>query len=66
MQKPAPGWQISASSGRGIRIKIAENATPQAPAVRHRFRFEGPGGEYFKIWTVNLALDILAGVKRTA
>jgi uncharacterized membrane protein YjgN (DUF898 family) len=34
------------------------NAAPQAPAVRHQMRFEGSGGEYFKIWIVNLALSI--------
>lgn len=32
---------------------------PQAPAVRHQMRFEGSGGEYFKIWIVNLALSIV-------
>jgi uncharacterized membrane protein YjgN (DUF898 family) len=32
---------------------------PQAPAVRHQLRFEGSGGEYFKIWIVNLALTIV-------
>ncbi|HTC83480.1 MAG TPA: YjgN family protein [Rhizomicrobium sp.] len=32
---------------------------PQAPAIRHPFRFEGSGGEYFKIWIVNLALTIV-------
>jgi uncharacterized membrane protein YjgN (DUF898 family) len=31
---------------------------PQAPAIRHQLRFEGSGGEYFKIWIVNLALTI--------
>src|SRR6478752_6569663 len=31
-----------------------------APApVRHDVRFEGSGGEYFKIWIVNLALTIV-------
>jgi uncharacterized membrane protein YjgN (DUF898 family) len=34
------------------------DAAPQAPAVRHELRFEGSGGEYFKIWIVNLALTI--------
>ncbi len=34
-------------------------AAPQAPAVRHPMRFEGSGGEYFKIWIVNLALSIV-------
>lgn len=34
-------------------------AGPQAPAVRHELRFEGSGGEYFKIWIVNLALTIV-------
>ena len=32
---------------------------PQAPAIRHQLRFEGSGGEYFKIWIVNLALTIV-------
>lgn len=32
---------------------------PQAPAIRHELRFEGSGGEYFKIWIVNLALTIV-------
>jgi uncharacterized membrane protein YjgN (DUF898 family) len=35
------------------------DAAPQAPAVRHQLRFEGLGGEYFKIWIVNLALTIV-------
>ena len=35
------------------------DAAPQAPAVRHQLRFEGSGGEYFKIWIVNLALTIV-------
>ena len=35
------------------------DAAPQAPAVRHQMRFEGSGGEYFKIWIVNLALSIV-------
>ena len=26
--------------------------------MRHEIRFEGSGGEYFKIWIVNLALTI--------
>ena len=31
-----------------------------APATsRHEMRFEGSGGEYFKIWIVNLALTII-------
>ncbi|HZQ39421.1 MAG TPA: YjgN family protein [Rhizomicrobium sp.] len=34
-------------------------AAPQAPAIRHQLRFEGSGGEYFKIWIVNLALTIV-------
>ena len=34
------------------------DAAPQAP-VRHQLRFEGSGGEYFKIWIVNLALSIV-------
>lgn len=28
-------------------------------ATRHEFRFDGSGGEYFKIWIVNLALTIV-------
>jgi uncharacterized membrane protein YjgN (DUF898 family) len=32
---------------------------PQAPAIRHQLRFDGSGGEYFKIWIVNLALIIV-------
>jgi uncharacterized membrane protein YjgN (DUF898 family) len=35
------------------------DAAPQAPAIRHQLRFEGSGGEYFKIWIVNLALTIV-------
>lgn len=35
------------------------DAAPMAPAVRHQLRFEGSGGEYFKIWIVNLALSIV-------
>lgn len=35
------------------------DAAPQAPTVRHELRFEGSGGEYFKIWIVNLALTIV-------
>lgn len=31
---------------------------PNAAPLRHGFRFEGSGGEYFKIWIVNLALTI--------
>ncbi|HKQ43930.1 MAG TPA: YjgN family protein [Rhizomicrobium sp.] len=31
---------------------------PNAAPLRHGFRFEGSGGEYFKIWIVNLALSI--------
>ena len=37
----------------------ALDVAPQAPAIRHQFRFEGSGGEYFKIWIVNLALSIV-------
>ncbi|HEX4635874.1 MAG TPA: YjgN family protein [Rhizomicrobium sp.] len=37
----------------------AVDTAPQAPAIRHQFRFEGSGGEYFKIWIVNLALTIV-------
>ncbi|HEY4076133.1 MAG TPA: YjgN family protein [Rhizomicrobium sp.] len=32
---------------------------PQAPMVWHDLRFAGSGGEYFKIWIVNLALTIV-------
>src|ERR1700761_2385520 len=28
-------------------------------ATRHPFEFQGSGGEYFKIWIVNLALSII-------
>ena len=35
------------------------DTAPQAPALRHQFRFQGSGGEYFKIWIVNLALTIV-------
>ena len=35
------------------------DAAPQVPTVRHQMRFEGSGGEYFKIWIVNLALSIV-------
>lgn len=38
-----------------IRVEMA----PQAPAIRHQVRFTGSGGEYFKIWIVNLALTIV-------
>lgn len=40
-------------------MDIMVDAAPQAPAVRHQMRFEGSGGEYFKIWIVNLALSIV-------
>ena len=40
-------------------MDIKTDAAPQAPAVRHQLRFEGSGGEYFKIWIVNLALSIV-------
>jgi uncharacterized membrane protein YjgN (DUF898 family) len=33
------------------------NTTPSAP--RHPFEFTGKGGEYFRIWIVNLALTLL-------
>ena len=35
------------------------DAAPHVPAVRHQLRFEGSGGEYFKIWIVNLALSVV-------
>ena len=35
------------------------DAAPLAPTIRHEMRFEGSGGEYFKIWIVNLALTIV-------
>ncbi len=37
------------------------SAAPSAPAAltHHKFTFEGRGGEYFKIWIVNLVLSIL-------
>jgi uncharacterized membrane protein YjgN (DUF898 family) len=36
------------------------SAGAAAPAAtRHEFRFDGSGGEYFKIWIVNLALTIV-------
>lgn len=34
------------------------SVAPSAP-VRHEMRFEGTGGEYFRIWIVNLALTIV-------
>jgi uncharacterized membrane protein YjgN (DUF898 family) len=40
-------------------MDIRTDAAPPAPVVRHQFRFEGSGGEYFKIWIVNLALTIV-------
>jgi uncharacterized membrane protein YjgN (DUF898 family) len=40
-------------------MDTAVDTAPQAPAVRHQMRFEGSGGEYFKIWIVNLALSIV-------
>src|SRR5882757_2169232 len=49
---------MAANSGWGIRMDIAVDAAPQAP-VRHQLRFEGSGGEYFKIWIANLALTIV-------
>ncbi len=38
--------------------KIETGAAPDF-ATRHAMRFEGSGGEYFKIWIVNLALTLL-------
>jgi uncharacterized membrane protein YjgN (DUF898 family) len=38
--------------------KIETGAAP-AFATRHAMRFEGSGGEYFKIWIVNLALTLV-------
>jgi uncharacterized membrane protein YjgN (DUF898 family) len=40
-------------------MDIRTDTAPAAPVVRHQFRFEGSGGEYFKIWIVNLALTIV-------
>ena len=40
-------------------MDIRTDAAPPAPVIRHQFRFEGSGGEYFKIWIVNLALTIV-------
>lgn len=37
---------------------ITERA-PAAPQLRYGLRFEGSGGEFFKIWIVNLALTIV-------
>jgi uncharacterized membrane protein YjgN (DUF898 family) len=39
-------------------MDMRTDAAPQAPALRHTMRFEGSGGEYFKIWIVNLALTV--------
>jgi uncharacterized membrane protein YjgN (DUF898 family) len=35
------------------------DAAPPAPTLRYGLRFEGSGGEYFKIWIVNLALSVV-------
>src|SRR6478735_8819447 len=40
-------------------MDIKVDVAPGAAAVRHQLRFEGSGGEYFKIWIVNLALSIV-------
>jgi uncharacterized membrane protein YjgN (DUF898 family) len=50
---------MPANSGWGIRMDKIIDTAPQAPAIRHQMRFEGSGGEYFKIWIVNLALTIV-------
>jgi uncharacterized membrane protein YjgN (DUF898 family) len=34
-------------------------AAPQTPITRHQLCFTGSGGEYFRIWIVNLALTIV-------
>ena len=38
-------------------IPTAQTAAP--PPLRYPFRFEGSGGEFFKIWIVNLALTVV-------
>ena len=50
---------VRITSGWGIRMDAIVETAPQAPSVRHQMRFEGSGGEYFKIWIVNLALSIV-------
>ena len=35
------------------------DAPERTEAARHRFDFSGTGGEYFRIWIVNLLLSIL-------
>jgi uncharacterized membrane protein YjgN (DUF898 family) len=51
----------SASRQMDAAAPIAENAAtvPAAAAGEWRFRFSGDGGEYFRIWIVNLLLSIL-------
>jgi uncharacterized membrane protein YjgN (DUF898 family) len=36
-----------------------EDVSAPAPAIEHRFEFDGKASEYFGIWIVNLALSIL-------
>lgn len=40
-------------------MDLMTDQAPSAPALRYDLRFEGSGGEFFKIWIVNLALTIV-------
>lgn len=44
-----------AAPASGAPSDAAESAVPE----RHRFEFSGTGGEYFRIWIVNVLLSIL-------
>ena len=59
MGEPAAGDAAAGAAGGGVDAIAAQPARAAPGTQPMAFRFEGQGGEYFKIWIVNILLSIL-------
>ena len=55
---PAPGIEPAPFSSPPAAAAFQEDGSQPLQACRYPLRFTGSGGEYFKIWIVNLLLTI--------
>lgn len=55
----ASNAEASASAGSAPQAATVADARVEAGENRHPFEFAGSGGEYFRIWIVNLLLSII-------
>lgn len=58
---PTPRNDVAAQTQPAIEASAPKTTPPPPPLTRRRlaFRFSGEGGEYFRIWIVNILLSIV-------